>query len=289
VASEVAFLAMDLDRRGRSDLAERFVDRYQQASGDETLRDVLDFYRCYRAYVRGKVNSFQLDEPEVPDDAKATAREIAQNAFALACDYASRLGLPLLLVMTGLSGTGKSAVAERLAAARGAAVISSDVVRKQLAGIAATERRAAGYRQGLYSPQQTARTYAALRDRARPLLASGQSVVLDATFQQRAERERAFALAREAGALAFCVETVADADIVRQRLAARERDATAHSDAGWEIYLEQARNVDPVEELDGWQHLRVDSGRPLDLVVADAFAMLTARLKPMPLDRSTAI
>jgi aminoglycoside phosphotransferase family enzyme/predicted kinase len=284
IASEVAFLAMDLDRRGRSDLSDRFVDHYQQASGDETLRDVLDFYRCYRAYVRGKVNSFQLDEPEVPDDARFVARETARTAFALACDYATRLNLPLLIVMTGLSGTGKSVVAEQIATARGATVIASDVVRKELAGIPATEHRYAEYGQGLYSSKLTKRTYAAMRAHAKSLLAEGQSVILDGTFQQRAERERAFELARKSGALAVCVETVADAGIVRQRLAVRAHDATAHSDARWETYLAQARSYEPVEELDDWSHVQVDSGRPLDVVVADALAALSARLEPAPLD-----
>lgn len=287
VASEVAFLAMDLDRRGHAGLSERFIEHYQQTSGDETLRDVLDFYRCYRACVRGKVNSFQLDEPEIPDDAKAVARATAQTAFALACDYATRFDLPLLIVMTGLSGTGKSAVAERLAAARGARVIASDVVRKERAGIPATEHRYADYGQGLYSPQLTEQTYAAMRERAKPLLAAGQSVVLDATFQQRAERERAFELAQETGALALCVETVADAEVVRHRLATREQDATAHSDAGWDTYLAQTRRYEPVKELDDWQHLRIDSGQPIDAAVADALAALAARLEPAPLDTPT--
>lgn len=189
--------------------------------------------------------------------------------------------------MTGLSGTGKSAVATRLASARGMHVIASDVVRKELAGIPASEHRYAGYQQGLYATEQTARTYAALIDRARSSLSSGQSVILDATFQQRSQRADAFAMARDVGALAFCVETVADDEIVRQRLAEREHDPTTRSDARWETYVAQRRVYEPVNELNDWQHLRIDSVGLLDDVVANTLSALSARLTPEPFDTAS--
>ncbi len=104
VASEVAFLAMDLDRRGRPDLAERFVTKYQQTTGDSGLTRVLNFYKCYRAYVRGKVNSFQLDEPEIDEAATTTARTSARHYFDLACRYAASDQPLILIIMSGLSG-----------------------------------------------------------------------------------------------------------------------------------------------------------------------------------------
>jgi aminoglycoside phosphotransferase family enzyme/predicted kinase len=284
VASEVSFLAMDLDRRGRPDLADRFVASYQAESGDDGTGRVLNFYKCYRAYVRGKVNSFQLDVPEIPAAAKLTAQASAQHYFELACRYAAIDRPPLLIVMAGLSGTGKSAVANGLATGHGLHVIASDAVRKNLAGVPAGEHRYGAYEGGIYSTEFSERTYDAIRDRARRLLIDGQSVVLDATFQQREERERAMALATEAGALTFCVETAAGASVVRERLAAREQDATTLSDARWETYLQQVEHFEPVTELDDWQHIRVDAEQPLDDVVAGAVSALTARLLPAPLD-----
>lgn len=284
VASEVAFLAMDLDRRGRSDLADRFVARYQQESGDDGIGRVLNFYKCYRAYVRGKVNSFQLDVPEIPDAAKLTAQASARHYFELACRYTAIDRPPLLIVMAGLSGTGKSAVANALATEHGLHVIASDAVRKELAGVSAKEHRYGTYESGIYSAEFTERTYDAMREGARRLLIDGQSVVLDATFQQREQRERAMALARETGALAFCIETAADASVVRKRLTAREQDAATLSDARWETYLVQAERFEPINELDDWQHIRLDVGSPLEGVVADAVSELTARLVPAPLD-----
>ena len=86
-ASEVAFLAMDLDRYGRRDLSARFVASYLDLSGDKELRDLLDFYRCYRAYVRGKVGCFQYADPHIPEQDKEEILDGAKSYFKLAESY----------------------------------------------------------------------------------------------------------------------------------------------------------------------------------------------------------
>ncbi len=91
VASDVAFLAMDLDFQKRTDLACRFIDRYIAFSKDENLRQMLPFYKCYRAYVRGKVISFRLDDPNITSQEKASATTEAQAYFTLAAQYAKQL------------------------------------------------------------------------------------------------------------------------------------------------------------------------------------------------------
>ena len=87
VASEIAFLAMDLDRYGQKSLSRRLVDTYVRLSGDEELMELLDFYKCYRAYVRGKVESFKLDDPHIPDEEKAKILTTARRYFQLAVSY----------------------------------------------------------------------------------------------------------------------------------------------------------------------------------------------------------
>lgn len=287
VASEIAFLAMDLVHRGHPDLADRFVRRYQRATGDDQLGLVLSFYACYRAYVRGKVNSFQLDEPEIPEEAKAISRTSARRYFELACRFASDDRPPLLMITCGLSGTGKTAVAHALADRLDLAVVSSDVVRKELVGLAATERQHERYGGGIYSARVTQQTYAAMLRRARELLNDSQSVILDATFLRRELRARAAGLASDAGAYFFCVETLADAAVVQQRLAGRELETAAISDARWDTYLMQQQVHEPAIELDRWQLISIDSGRARDEVVADALSALQARLDPSPMSRMT--
>jgi aminoglycoside phosphotransferase family enzyme len=91
VASDVAFLAMDLDFKKRSDLSGFFVDRYVEYSGDRELTKLLPFYKCYRAYVRGKVASFKRDDPSVGDEEKGAAAREAIAYFKLASAYAKFL------------------------------------------------------------------------------------------------------------------------------------------------------------------------------------------------------
>jgi len=91
VASDVAFLAMDLDFKERSDLSNFFVRRYVEYSGDQELMRLLPFYKCYRAYVRGKVTSFKLKDPSVGGEEKRTAMKEAKAYFKLASNYAKIL------------------------------------------------------------------------------------------------------------------------------------------------------------------------------------------------------
>jgi uncharacterized protein len=91
VAADVAFLAMDLDFQGRVDLADYFIERYLEYSKDNQLLKLLPFYKCYRAYVRGKVISFRLDDPNIPKKEKDAATKEAEAYFKLAAQYAKNL------------------------------------------------------------------------------------------------------------------------------------------------------------------------------------------------------
>ncbi len=87
VASEIAFLCMDLDFHGHPELARHFAEAYVKVSGDKETVNLLDFYKCYRAYVRGKVESFQLNDPHIPADQKEKKSAVAKRYFELAESY----------------------------------------------------------------------------------------------------------------------------------------------------------------------------------------------------------
>ncbi len=219
-ASEIAFLAMDLDVLGRPDLAMDFVNAYLDASGDYTAIPLLDFYRAYRAYVRGKVLGMQ-GEPQ---------RERAHNYFALAAGYAAPRPAPRLIVMTGLIGSGKTTVARGLSREDGI-VIRTDAGRRQVAGVPWHHRGGAGFGEGLYTPEMTLRTYARCLEIARDLLSAGWTVILDGVYGRRAERDAARALAKELGVAVQITWCDAPDDVLRERLRHRAAQAQDLSEA----------------------------------------------------------
>jgi uncharacterized protein len=282
VASEVAFLVMDLTLNGRPDLGEAFVRRYVECSGDPEVPSLLAFHACYRACVRGKVEGLRAEEPEVPPDEQARAASLARNCFALACQYARADAPPLLLLVTGLSGTGKSTLAETLGTRIGADVVVSDVVRKELHGFRPTEHARGSAGEAVYSEDATRSTYAELMERARPRLAAGRSVVLDATFQRSWQRTLARALADREGALLVQLELRASDETVKRRLAGRARSAGAVSDADWAVYLAQKEAWEPVTG-GAWEHLVVSAEGPPGAGEQAAVEGLHARLEPTEL------
>ena len=182
VASEVAFCAMDLDRLGARGLADELVTAYAEASNDEAVVLLVPFYKCFRAAVRGKVESLRSLAQEVPVAQREQAGETARACFALALHYA-QAATPALLVTCGLSGTGKSTVARLLQLRTGFAIVNSDRVRKRLAGIHATDHVREGYQGGIYSSDFTKITYQTLLGEADARLAEGCGVIVDATFR----------------------------------------------------------------------------------------------------------
>ena len=261
VAGEVAFLAMDLDHYGRADLAGAFVNEYVAASGDRDLPALLKFYKCYRAYVRGKVESFKLDDQYISVEDKEAARQAAGGYFDLASFYIRPK--PILFMTVGVTGTGKSWLSGALARRLGLTVISSDVVRKELAGIAPTEHRYEAPDEGIYSADSTRRTYDTMFQRARDSLNGRVSVVLDATFIRRADREKAMAVAEETGADFLAIECVLDEKVLREWLTRRMNTTTA-SDGRLEILGPQQAQFEPPVEIDEAGKITIDSARPLD-------------------------
>ena len=248
VANDLAFLAMDLDYYGDDDFSHLLVETTSQESGDTGLLDVLDFYKCYRAYVRGKVTSFRLREPDLTLEVRGEVTDQARRYFDLAASYARVKG-PVLLITTGLMGTGKSFVARVLAKHVQARAISSDVVRKKLSGIPPAERRFEPWSQGLYSDEQSEEVYQELHDRAQALLQAGTSVVLDASYRKREWRRQAREIARRADALFLALECTAPDEVLHQRLDNRLQRQGLPTDGRWEIYHQQKESFEPLTEL----------------------------------------
>jgi aminoglycoside phosphotransferase family enzyme/predicted kinase len=258
-ASEVAFLAMDLAYRGRRDLAERFLRRYAERSDDFGLYGVVDLYAAYRAAVRAKVAGLAAGDAAIAAGQRAAAEASAVRHLALAERLLAEPRPGPLLLMCGTVGSGKSTAAQRLADRLGGAVIASDRVRKRLAGLAPEERAGAPAGRGIYTEAWNERTYAALLERAEPVLASGRPALLDATFAAVADRRRALARAQALGVPAWLVEVRCDESVARERLQRRARAGRDPSDAGPELLAASLARFEPPDEWPPARRLAVRS------------------------------
>ena len=227
VAAEVAFMAMDLDFHHREDLSRHFVNEYIKYSKDEELLKLLNFYKCYRAYVRGKVISFLKNEKSY---------KLAKKYFGLSEKYAKLIiSEPSLIVMCGLSGSGKSWLALEMAKYGDFEIIRSDIVRKQLAKRKKTK---SGYSKGIYTKEFTEKTYVEMLKLARKLLKT-KSVILDATFARNEHRKLAENLANVFSAPFAIAHCTAPENIILKRLRGRRGDI---SDADVAIYQQQKKH-----------------------------------------------
>lgn len=251
VGYDLAFLAMDLEAQGDRMLADELVGRYLASTQDEMLPLLQPLHRAFRAFVRGKVESIGAHAAEVPAEQRAALAESAARYFRLASSYAERRVAPCLVVLCGPSGTGKSTIGGALASRIGAVMISSDAVRKRLAGLDPHTRVPEAYRAGLYAPEVTLRTYEEMRRRASDHLAAGHPVVLDATHSRREDRAAAVAAARAAGVPVLLVSLTLSDDAALARIEQRQTGTLTTSDATPEVYRRQVEQFEPPRPAEG--------------------------------------
>src|SRR5437763_3853717 len=271
IANDLAFLAMDFDFEGRSDLGNLLLRNAAREFGDDGILKVSDFYKCYRAFVRGKVQSIQgisMKTTTLEEHAEQAARY-----FRLALRYAVSGSEPFVLAVIGRVGTGKTAVAKKLGSELDLPVFSSDEIRKTLAGIPLTERTAAERRDDVYSEQMTEQTYKELLAKGLTALKTQRGVVLDATFSSQANREL---LRQECAKAKVCLQVIeldVDTDKIERRLRARDQSVNEISDARLEDFEKLNSAYEPPSELvPGLIRISTDNA------VSDAVKMILLRL-----------
>lgn len=253
---DVAFAVMDLEFRGRKDLANLFLNTYIEQTGDwEGLR-VLPLYLCRQAYVRAKVTSFLLDDLGIPELERAAAATTAADYYRQAWEYThSQQGR--LILLSGLSGSGKSTLGKQIARAIGAIQIRSDAVRKHLGKVPLLSKGD----DSLYTPEMTAKTYRRGLELGAKLAQSGFSVILDAKYDRQDLRGAAIDLAANLGIPLRMIHCTAPESVLRDRLAHRQgdiADATvdllASQQAAWEDFnakeLPYVTTIDTTENFE---------------------------------------
>ena len=174
-----------------------------------------------------------------------------------------------IYVFFGLIATGKSTIASAWAARNGLSYHNSDVVRKKLAGAVAATGRGHNMDQGIYSADFSARTYAALLERAERDILRGCGVVLDASYQYRKDREQVRLLARRLGIPCRFILCVCPEEEMKRRMEQRALDPTAVSDGRWEIYLQQKMRFQPPDELAAGELLLLSTDPPVEEALAN--------------------
>lgn len=263
VADEIAFLSSDLAARGHTAHAHAFLAAYLERSGDYHACRVIRLYEAHRALVRAKVAALaaglQRDGGE-RESLRAEYGRLIGHATAALSTRAARL-----VLMSGLSGSGKTWIARQLAHSLGALHLRSDVERKRRAGLGALERSDSGVAAGLYAAQVTEHVYDDLARDAYDGLTGGYTVIVDATLLRREDRRRFAQIGARALAPTLLVSCSAPLAVLRERLQARAAAGQDPSEADVSVLEWQRQRLEPITADELIDAIEVESSEPRPL------------------------
>ncbi|MBP0001612.1 MAG: AAA family ATPase [Cyanobacteria bacterium SID2] len=262
VMYDVAFTVMDCEARGRIDLGNAFLNTYLERTGDWDGLRVLPLYLSRQAYVRAKVTSFLLDDAAVSEAEKAKAAKTASEYYTLAWQYTrSRQGR--ILMMSGLSGSGKSTTARSISRRFGAVQFRSDAVRKHLAGVPLDERGS----DDIYTPEMSDRTYDRLAEIGTIAALQGWTVVLDAKSDRVQWRKFVLDRAQAASIPVQILHCTAPIEVLRDRLDRRTGDI---ADATADLLASQQAKAEAFTEMETALVLEIDTTQDLEMQLVSA-------------------
>jgi uncharacterized protein len=273
VADEIAFLLADLGTRGYPLHAQAFLAGYLSASGDYQACALQPVFQAHRALVRSMVTA--LSATEVRGGGDISAERIWYAAYV---DGAHRAAAPrraTLVLMCGLSGSGKTWLAQRLAPKLAAVHVRSDVERKRLAGLAVTDRSGSALGAGLYSREASARVYDRLAECASDALRGGYTTLVDATFGRAEDRARFYDLARRLGARSCLVHCHAPRQVLGTRIVERQRrhDDPSEADLALLTWQEERFEAPKPNEADELFEAESPDGAALEALIARLSAL----------------
>ena len=258
-ALDMAFLFMDLEHRGHSDIALLLLSSFAKQSKDPEIYALLDFYAAYRALIRLKIACFTLEQ--TTENKKTSLLDDIKRYLNQAYTHAVLFGRPTLWIFCGLPASGKSTLAKKITDSLSMPLYASDVIRKQ--DQETPKEEVVAFNTGPYQPVLRGWVYAELLNLAQEQLKNGNSVALDATFSDPKWQEAAVQLARDIDAGLIFVECACSPDTMRQRLEQREGQ-TGQSDARLVHFENILKNASPIMPEDPNTHLTIDTDQPQD-------------------------
>ncbi|MEJ2128643.1 MAG: AAA family ATPase [Woeseiaceae bacterium] len=262
VVADYGFLMMDLKTRGAADLASVFVNRYLEITGDYRGVCLLPIYEVYRSLVRAKILGIKIREAGALE-AAASDRRAMKRYCAFARTLTTRQ-LPVLVAMTGYSGSGKSRLSSRLIQSLAAIRLRSDLERKRLAGLEPEADSQSGVERGIYDRNTTAAVYDQLLETAGELLRAGLTVIVDASFLSATHRRLAKQTAERSGAGFALVRTIASETALQNRLQFRSK-STSVSEADIAVLRHQLDSADPLTAVETDAAITVDTEEEIDI------------------------
>jgi predicted kinase len=247
VMSEVAFLVMDIEDHGRDDFAWRLLNAYLEITGDYAGLAVLRYYLVYRAIVRAKVAALRLMQAGIDEKSAAGIHRDFENYLSIA-ERHIRSQHPALIIMHGLSGSGKTTISQQIIEGLPAVRVRSDVERKRLHGLTAHEKSHSRLDEGIYDVKSTQTTYARLAELAALVCRAGYPVIVDATFIHADQRLWFRHQAEELDVPFRIIACQASHALLRERIAEREALGQDASEAPVAVLERQLESHDPIEE-----------------------------------------
>jgi len=261
VISEIAFLIMDLEDHQQPKLAQRFLNRYLELSGDYEGCSMLRFYLVYRAMVRAKVDAIRTNQEGISKQELVQANKEFYSYLQLALTY-TKQEPPIIIITRGMSASGKSTITQPLLEKLGAIRIRSDIERKRLFNIKSDEDSHADAEQGIYTTEATKKTYLKLLELAGSIIDAGLPVIVDATFSTTEQRRLFKELATKKQARFIILEFVATNETLKQRILDRKNDV---SDANLNILENQIKNWQPLQQDEKANSILIDTEKPFDI------------------------
>lgn len=263
VICDIAFLLMELVARRHHGLAASFLNRYLECTGDYAGMSVFSTYFVYRCLVRAKVASIRCQERTDAGDMAADRAIVADYADMARRQIAPRV--PILVLTSGLSGSGKTWVSTQLLAEMPAIRIRSDIERKRLNELQELADSSSGIAAGIYTEESSRKVYARIFSAARTILAAGHNVILDAAFLRRADRATAIEIARHCGSVPVILAVSAPLERMRERILRRADRADDASEAGIAVLEHQLANAEAVTDEEQALVIQSDNDAGVDV------------------------